>query len=122
MTELLFQEKHILSFEILVITSEIDGYFDPRENDVIKEFFKGKDINNSDFFESIERLKQIPEIKITEHLQECAVKYAQIGTQKEKEDLISYLLKLINADEVIKVSESHAFTTVYNILNKNKNR
>lgn len=122
MTELLFQEKNILSFEILVITSEIDGYFDPRENDVIQEFFKGKDINNSHFFESIERLKHIPKIKITEHLKECTTKYAQISTQLEKQDLISYLLKLINADEEIKVSESHAFTTVYNILNQNKNR
>lgn len=120
MTQVNLQKKHILSFEIFVITAEIDGYFDPRENDVIKEYFSGKNIVISDFFESIDRLKKIPHQLFAEHLKKSTIEFAALSTQEEKEDLILHILKLINADNEIKISESQAFTTVYNILNKKK--
>lgn len=115
MQDTAISEKHSLSFQILALTAEIDGHLDPRESEVIKEYYANKSIDNSVFFGLVEMTNKIPKSMYEVHLEQCAYDYLAISTTEEKKELTSYLLKLIKADEEIKISETTAFTLVYNI-------
>jgi len=113
--------KDELCYKILVLTAKVDGYFHPREAKVIEDFFSSKKMRVEKFAGLLNEIKNIPSSEFETHLQEAAKEYVECSKIEERENLILYTLKLINADEKVFPKESLAFTLVYNILNTNKN-
>jgi len=114
------QEKDSLSFIILALTAKIDNYFDPRESEVIKEYSSFVNLSIDLVSHLVNVIDVLPSQEYEHHLTSTAKEYAKIATMDERNRLLEYTLKLIQADNVIHPSESIAFSLIYKILKTNK--
>ncbi len=99
----------------MVLTAKIDGYFDPREELVIKEHFKDDNIGSDIYANLMVEIDKIPTSHYEQRLKICATEYYHLSSQEDRKDLILSLMKLINADEEIKTAEYLAFNLLYKL-------
>jgi len=112
-------DKFQAAFEILYITSAIDGEVDNSEIDIINEFIESNDSNiNFSTRDIIDDISMLNIDGIVNEFIKSAESYANQSSVSEKRILLNFFMTLIISDGEIEDNEKRLFlilTEVFNI-------
>jgi hypothetical protein len=108
-------EKSIAGYHMLVILSEVDGYFDATEKKVVADYVK-KNLPKIVNLEVENRvLNSLPSELFREHFEKVANDFYWQSTEAERNSFINFAFKLIKADHNISNEENIYINLLYDI-------
>ena len=108
-------EKSVAGYHMLVILSEVDGYFDAAEKKIVQEYAR-KNLPKVINLEVENRvLSTLPKSLYREHFEKVANDFYWQSTLQERNNFINFAFKLIKADKAISNEENTYINLLYDI-------
>jgi uncharacterized tellurite resistance protein B-like protein len=105
--------QSIAGYHMLMILSEVDGYFDDSEKTIIEEYIK----ENFEIPINLETenrvLSTLPKELYMEHFQKVANDFFWDSTPEQRIDFINFAFKLVNADKKLSKEENLYIDALY---------
>lgn len=114
-------DKYQLSYDLLVLAAKIDGYFDPRENLVIKEYFKMKPVTKEQQDNWLVNINKLDPATYDAEIEPKARDFLSSSSHNDRLELNLFLMKLIDADNVVKASEHSIFKMIFELWDEDNN-
>ena len=108
-------EKSIAGYHMLVILSEVDGYFDVAEKKLISKYIKDNNPNLINLEVQNRILNSLPKELYMEHFEKVANDFYWQSTPDERNSFISLAFKLVKADHSISDEENIYIDALYDI-------
>lgn len=108
-------EKSIAGYHMLVILSEVDGYFDLAEKKLISKYIKDNNTNLINLEVQNRILNSLPKDLYMEHFEKVANDFYWQSTPEERNGFIDFAFKLVKADKNISKEENKYIDALYNI-------
>ena len=112
-------DKAIAGYHILVILSEVDGYFDATEKKVVSQYIKENHRSLVNLEVQNRILSTLPRELYMEHFEKVANDFYWQSSIEERNKLINCAFKLIKADNRISKEENKYIDTLYNLWDLN---
>ncbi len=108
-------DKSIAGYHMLIIISEIDGYFSAAEKKVVLQYIK----ENHPSLVSLEIhnriLNTLPKDLFMEHFEKVANDFYWQTTPEERNRFLNCMFKLVKADKVISKEENKYIDALYTL-------
>jgi len=108
-------DKSIAGYHMLVILSEVDGYFDAAEKKVVEKYIKENHPSLINLEVQNRILSTLPKDLYMEHFEKVANDFYWQSTLEERNYFINFAFKLIKADREITKEENIYIDALYNI-------
>ena len=100
---------------MLVILSEVDGYFDAAEKKVVAQYIKDNHPSLVNLEVQNRILSTLPKELYMEHFEKVANDFYWQSTLEERNHFIKFAFKLVKADRKISSEENIYIDALYNI-------
>jgi uncharacterized tellurite resistance protein B-like protein len=108
-------EKSIAGYHMLVILSEVDGYFDASEKKIISQYIRNINPNTINLEVQNRILNTLPKELYMEHFEKVANDFYWQSTVEERNKFINFAFKLVKADHEISNEENIYIDALYNL-------
>ena len=108
-------DKSIAGYLMLVILSEVDGYFDAADKKVVAQYIKDNHPSLVNLEVQNRILSTLPKELYMEHFEKVANDFYWQSTLEERNHFISFAFKLVKADHKISKEENIYIDALYNI-------
>lgn len=101
--------KTMAGYQILMLMSTIDHQFDPRADQIIREYLSQEAPFMLDLDDELEEIITLNETNVKEYFQDKVKDFYADSTPKEREELVEFSKTLIRADYKITMEETDLF-------------
>jgi uncharacterized tellurite resistance protein B-like protein len=108
------KNKAIAGYHLLMILSAVDGKFSVKEDMVIEKWLENEFPLRVNLDKETELLSKLKEEDYMVHFQKCMADFYEDSTEKERNELIEYAIKLVKADRRITVEENIFVNELFN--------
>lgn len=108
-------DRSVAGYHMLVILSEVDGYFDTAEKKIISQYIKDNTPSLVNLEVQDRILSTLPKELYMEHFEKVANDFYWQSTPEERNGFINFAFKLVKADKNISKEENKYIDALYNI-------
>ncbi len=108
------KNKAIAGYHLLMILSAVDGKFSVKEDMVIEKWLENEFPLRVNLDKETEYLSKLKEDEYMVHFQKCMTDFYEDSTEKERNELIEYAIKLVKADHRITTEENIFVNELFN--------
>ena len=108
-------DKSIAGYHMLVILSQVDGYFDAAEKKVVAQYIKDNHPSLVNLEVQNRILSTLPKELYMEHFEKVANDFYWQSTLEERNHFVNFAFKLIKADHKISKEENIYIDALYTV-------